>query len=221
MTTALTPTPLFDQVIRERRSVRKYDPDFEVTEQDIKDILSDAILAPSSSNLQPWRFLVIKDKELKQQLLSVVDKNNEHQVVTSSAIIAVLGDKEAYRYAGEIYQELVTAGVLTQEMCDAIVKTSTHLYSNSSDTKLREIALVDGGIVSQQLILAAKARGYDTLPMGGYDPDAFRKFFNVPDRYVPVMLIAVGKAEVGAAQRFATRRPLEDVTSWNAFNFEA
>ena len=61
MTTITTPD--FQTVIRERHSVRQYDPSVKIPREEMEEILKDAILAPSSSNLQPWRFLVIDDAE--------------------------------------------------------------------------------------------------------------------------------------------------------------
>jgi nitroreductase len=81
--------------------------------------------------------------------------------------------------------------------------------------KLKEIALTDGGIISLQLMLAAKARGYDTVPMGGFVHDSFKELFGINERYVPVMLIALGKAAVEG--RPTVRLPLEAVTHWNEF----
>lgn len=97
MSTELKAEVEFNKVIRERHSVRKYDPSWKISDEEIKEILNDAILAPSSSNLQPWRFIVVTDQELKQQLLPIA--YNQQQVVDSSVTIAVLGDIEAYRNA--------------------------------------------------------------------------------------------------------------------------
>jgi nitroreductase len=58
----------FSSVIRERHSVRKYDPHFKISQEEIIDILNEATLAPSSSNMQPWKFLVIQDAETKKEL---------------------------------------------------------------------------------------------------------------------------------------------------------
>ena len=91
----------FSAVIRERRSVRSYDPSFKISREDIKALLGDAILAPSSSNLQPWRFLVIDSEEQKQKLLPIAF--NQQQVADASAVIAVLGDLKSYTLAEDIY----------------------------------------------------------------------------------------------------------------------
>jgi len=203
----------FDTVIRDRHSVRKYDASWKMSEDEIKEILSDAILAPSSSNLQPWRFIVIQDQSLKEQLLPIA--NNQQQIVDASAVIAVIGDLNAYENVEKIHGIAVDAGVMTPEIKDMMVTNTMKVYPNVGAEKLKEIALVDGGLVSMQLMLAAKAKGYDTVPMGGYNAVQFKEMFNISDRYTPVMLIALGKAAVEA--RPSVRLPLEEVTSWNEF----
>lgn len=211
--TALHVEKDFNTVIRERHSVRKYDATWKMTEEEIKEILADAILAPSSSNLQPWRFIVIQDPSLKEKLLPVAF--NQQQVVDASAVIAVIGDLEAYQNVEKIHGLAVEAGVMTPDIKDMMVKNTMNTYPNAGAEKLKEIALVDGGLISMQLMLAAKAKGYDTVPMGGYNEEQFKQLFNISDRYKTVMLIALGKAAVEA--RPSVRLPLEDVSFWNEF----
>jgi nitroreductase len=213
VTTNLRVEQEFSKVIRDRHSVRKYDSSWKMSDEEIKGILEDAILAPSSSNLQPWRFIVITDQELKAKLLPIA--YNQQQVADASAVIAVLGDIEAYRNTERIYDQALAAGVMPQEVRDNMVKNTYNGYSSMSRERLTGIALVDGGLISMQLMLAAKARGYDTVPMGGYDPEAFREMFQIPERYTTVMLIALGKAAVEA--RPSVRLPLDAVAQWNEF----
>lgn len=103
----------FFDVIRERRSVRSYDPEIKISREELTEILRQATLAPSAANLQPWRFLVIDSPELKQRLLPIA--SNQQQVVEASAVIAVLGDLECYKFAEKIYGMAVDAGYMYAE----------------------------------------------------------------------------------------------------------
>ncbi|MDR7001381.1 nitroreductase family protein [Neobacillus niacini] len=201
----------FYKVIQERRSVRYYDPEWKIPRQEIKDMLAEAVLAPSSNNLQPWRFLVIDDQELKEKLLPIA--RNQQQVVDASAIIAVLGDMESYKEAGRIFQKSVDAGFMTEEVKNAFVSNITKSYSNRDSEVIKDIALIDAGLVSMQFMLVAKARGYDTVPMGGYDKLKFKEAFGIPERYLPIMLIAIGKASEPGHP--TTRLSVDEVTFWN------
>lgn len=197
----------FSTVIRERRSVRKYDPNFTISQEEIMEMLKEATLAPSSSNLQPWKFLVIQDEETKKELRAIA--NNQEQVETSSAVIAVLGDIEMYYNAEKVYQGAFEAGLMDKEIADRMTENSTKMYSSASKEVRKNIATFDAGLISMQLMLIAKSRGYDTVPMGGFNKQKFVERFDIEDRYFPAVLISLGKA--AAPGRETTRISAEDI----------
>lgn len=203
----------FFTVVKERRSVRHYDPSYQMTDNEIKELLEIAIQAPSSSNLQPWRFLVIKDQDTKQKLLPIA--NNQQQVVDASVVIAVLGDIKAYKNADRIYDELVEKGMMTQEVKDFYVGSIVKSYGNFPEEVATKVAMIDGGLVSMQLMLAAKAKGLDTVPMGGFDQAKFVEAFNVPENFKPVMLISVGKGVKAGFEK--VRLTLDEVVTWEKY----
>ncbi|MCA1053994.1 nitroreductase family protein [Rossellomorea aquimaris] len=203
----------FLTVARERRSVRQYDPQYKLEENEIRDILETATLAPSSSNLQPWRFLVIEDQEEKERLLPIA--NNQQQIVDASVVIAILGDREAYQNADRIYSQIAEKGNMPEDVKDMYVNSILNNYGNFPKERLAKIAHIDGGLVAMQLMLAAKAKGYDTVPMGGYDEAKFVEAFNVPESYEPIMLLSLGKGTKAGFEK--TRLPLEDILSWNRY----
>ncbi|CAH0199299.1 MULTISPECIES: nitroreductase family protein [Peribacillus] len=203
----------FITVAKERRSVRQYDAEYVMTEEEIREILDIAIQAPSSSNLQPWRFLVIQDKQTQQELLPIA--NNQQQIVDASAVIAVLADIEGYKSAERIYGELVNKGIMKNEIKEPYVASIMHNYGNFSAEKALSVAMIDGGLVSMQIMLAAKAKGYDTVPMGGYDEAKFVDAFNVPENFKPVMLISIGKGTKAGFEK--VRLPLDTVLTWNKY----
>lgn len=197
-------------VIRTRTSIRSYDPSVKISEEELKEIIGEAILAPSSSNLQPWRFLVITDDAVKEKLLPIA--NNQKQVVEAAATIVLLGDTEAYKQADAIYDRSVELG-MPKEARDAYVPRMKEYYKSLSPEAAKSIALVDGGLVAMQLMLVAKARGYDTVPMGGFSPEKLVEEFNIPSNLVPVVLISIGKAAGGGYPK--SRLTVDEVTSWN------
>jgi nitroreductase len=202
-----TLTKTLSEVIKERHSVRKYDPAFEISQEELKSMLSEATLAPSSSNLQPWRFIVIQDEDTKRELRAIA--NNQEQVETASAVIAVLGDKEMYKNVEKVYRGAFEAGFMDEVNMNRLIEGTNKTYPLASDEVRKNIASFDAGLVSMQLMLIAKDRGYDTVPMGGFNKEQFVEKFNVSERFFPVILIAVGKAVQGAFH--TTRLPLDDV----------
>lgn len=207
----------FYEIIQERRAVRYYDPVFKISDDEIKELISEAMLAPNNSNMHSWRFMVLTDQAQKDRLAPVILR--QKQVLDASAIIAVLGDKEAFRQTENIYQKSVEAGYMTAEAKEVLQQSVAKFYEDKSPEDLKNYVLIDGGLVAMQLMLAAKARGFDTLPMLGYDSALFRQAFHVPDRYHDIMLIVLGKAAQPGHPTI--RLSVDEVTSWNEMKFRA
>jgi nitroreductase len=197
---------IFD-VIQQRHSVRSYDPSVKIPHEELTEILELATRAPSSSNMQSWRFLVIDTPELKQKLLPIAF--NQQQIVEASAVIAVLGDVESNKTAAEIYGQAVKLGLMPEETAKIFVE---RIQTQSLEISKRT-ALIDGGLVAMQLMLIARAKGYDTVPMGGYEKEKFKEAFGISDRYDSIMLIAIGKAAKPGHQ--TPRLPIENVVFFN------
>ena len=206
-------------IIKERHSIRHYDPDFKISEDEIKEIIREAVFAPSGNNLQSWRFLVITDQKLKEKIYSV--SNDQHQVLEASALIIVMGDLLGYKQVEEIFSRSVKEGIVTEEykktkiakVMDTFEK-ETSRYGNPNWK--RELVIIDGSLAAMQLMLVAKAKGYDTVPMIGYNMEGLRKVLNIPDRYVNVLMIPIGKAISPAHPTL--RLDVEVITFWNGID---
>ncbi|WJH36134.1 nitroreductase family protein [Paenibacillus sp. CC-CFT747] len=202
----------FREIVAGRRSIKNYDPSVKISREEMEEILTLATLAPSSVNMQPWRFLVIESPEAKA-ILAPLARFNRNQVETSSAVIGVFGDMNNFIHAEEIYGQAVERGFMPQEVKDKILSSFKGYYETISPEDMRDVVLVDGGLVSMQLMLAARAFGYDTNPIGGYEKDKIAEAFGYDkDRYVPVMLISIGKAADSGHP--STRLPLDKVAQW-------
>jgi nitroreductase len=210
MTTTQTAMSAFD-VMKARGSVRKYEKGVEIPREELNEILELATKAPSSWNLQHWRFIVITSQERKERLLPIAF--NQQQVVDASAVIVVLGDLEANKTAKDVYGPALEAGHMSQEVFDTLMSQIEGAYQNKQWA--RDEAFLNAGFAAMQLMLAAKAKGYDTCPMGGFDRAALVKELNIPERFVPVMLLSLGKA--AAPARPTSRLPLEKVVVEETF----
>ncbi|MFY7752346.1 MAG: nitroreductase family protein [Exiguobacterium acetylicum] len=202
----------FMEIVKGRRSIRNYDTDVKISKEEMTQILEEATLAPSSVNMQPWRFLVIDSEEGKATLAPLA-KFNQVQVETSSAVIAVFGDMNAVDQLENIYDTAVAKGLMPQEVRDRQVPAIQGMYSSVSANDLKDSILIDSGLVSMQLMLVARAHGYDTNPIGGYEKDQITEAFGLEkERYVPVMLLSIGKA-VDAGYP-SVRLPINDIADW-------
>lgn len=175
-------------------------------------MLEDAALAPSAFNLQPWRFVVIDSNKGKEDLLEIAPFNFS-QINTSSAVIAVFGDLNFVDSAEEIYKETADLGYITQEIKDKMLAMVVPMYNQFSMDKKRESVLLDGGLVSMQFMLTAHAHGYATNPMSGFNKEKIAAVLGLdPERYVPILLISIGKAASDA--RPPVRLPISQITEW-------
>lgn len=189
------------QIMHDRKSVRKYKEGVEIPKEQLLYLLEQATSAPSSSNLQPWRFIVIQDEAAKQKLLPIAF--NQEQIVQSSATIAVLGDMEMYEKTAEIYEANFAQGFMSREVADHMIASTDKLYRNMSEEVRQNVVQFDAGLISMQIMLLAKDMGYDTVPMGGFDKRKFAEAFDVPANEIPILLIAIGEA---AAEAYGSSR---------------
>ena len=207
---ASTTVPFLD-VLYGRHSVRKYDSSVVISEEEIREMIEIATRAPSSSNMQPWRFLIITDPELKRKLVPIAF--NQQQVADASAVVIVLGDLEMYKKSEEIYDASFKAGFMTEEVKNNMTANSLKMYPSLPPERLKEIVVFDTGLVAMQLMLTARAKGYDTVPMGGYNRDQVIEMFGIPEQYLPTLMLPIGKA--AAPGHMTPRLPLDQITFFN------
>ena len=121
----------------------------------------------------------------------------------------MLGNIDAYKNVKKIYTQNVEEGHIDEAIKERSIANTYKVYPNAPVEACMNIASYDAGLVSMQLMLLAKERGCDTIPMGGFDKLKFAEHFNLPEHLFPIALIAIGKA---AAPAFGTSRlPLEEV----------
>jgi nitroreductase len=199
-------------VIHERTSVNKFDSSKTISEREIREIVADAIEAPSSYNIQHWRFVAVTDPEKKKQLQAAA--YNQMKVGHASATIIVLGDLRAHEKLEKIYAPLVQQGVMNKEQVNGIVQQASATYG-SNPQFARDEAIRSGAMAAMTLMIAAQTRGYATGPMIGFDPEQVKKKFNISDRYLPIMLVTLGHAAPGNWPR-KPRLGVDEVLAFNA-----
>lgn len=201
-------------VIEERHAVRSYQPNVSITREKINQLLRVATKAPSGGNLQAWRFLVIDETKQKEKLYPIAF--HQQQIIEASATIVALGDLEGYKKAHEIYAQAVFENNMPEKIATMSEAKYTNLYQNMQSDDLLQTVTVDTSLAAMQFMLLAKAEGFDTTPMRGFDKEQLAKAFKIPSRYTPVLLISLGKQKKPAYQ--TSRLPLEKVVFYNEMN---
>jgi nitroreductase len=183
---------VFD-AMKERRSVKHYDPAHVMPKEDENKLFEHAILSPTSFNIQQWRLVVVRDKALCEKIKEAAW--GQAQVADASLLIIMTADLKAWAKGGARYWQNAP-----QEVQDILVPMIEPFYKGK-DRLQRDEAMRSVGIMAQTIMLSAKAMGYDSCPMIGFEPDTVAELINLPDDHVIGMMITVGKALKPASPR--------------------
>ena len=194
--------------VEARRSIKKFDPDHTMTEEEITRLMEAVILSPTAFNIQNWRFVVITDSELKGNFRAI--GWDQAQFTDCSAIILICGDRLAYAQDTDRYW--ANAPEPTREALVGMIKG----YYGTNEEACREENFRSGGIAAQTVMLAAKAMGYDTCPMSGFDFSKAADIVNLPPGHDIIMSVVVGKSLEAARER-GGQLPLDEVCFRNSF----
>ncbi|MBM7636084.1 nitroreductase family protein [Streptococcus saliviloxodontae] len=188
-------TQTFKDIMTGRRSVRSFDPEVKISREEMEEMINEAVLAPSAVNLQPWRFVVVDSPEGKEKLQPLV-RFNSLQNETSAAMILIFGDTKPQEYAEAIYNKAVEEGKMPPEVRDKQLAAIVPMYDNASEQVMRDTVHIDASLVAMQLMLVARTHGYETNAMTGFDKEHLAETFDLdPERYLPIMILAIGKAK--------------------------
>ena len=202
----------FKDVVFNRHSVKEFDKDYKIDREEMLQILEEATKAPSSVNLQPWRFVIVESEEGKDKLRPII-KFNTKQNDSSSAMILIFGDMKCYEKTDEIYSQAVEAGYMNEDDKNKSVELFNQVYKSFSKEEMNDVVKIDSSLAAMQLMLVARAHGYDTNPIGGFEKDQLAEAFGLdPDRYVPVIIVAIGKAAYTAHK--SPRLDVKDITDF-------
>jgi len=201
-----------NDVMAERSSIRNYNTSVKISREEMADILQDAMTAPSSLNLQPWKFVVIDSEEGKEKIKPYM-MFNELQWATSSAIIAVFGDLQCGDNAEKIYASAVQNNIMPEDKKVSMVNMINSYTSSYTPDRLSNSIMLDCGFVTMQIMLSAKNYGYDTNPIGGYMREELSTALGMDTRrYLPVILLSIGKADENPHD--SIRFSVDEVTEW-------
>ena len=194
--------------IHARRAIKHYDPAHRLTDEEVRTLLSAAMQAPTAFNIQHWRFVTVTDPELRQQIRAVAW--DQAQVTDASLLVILCADKDAWKKDPARYW--VNA---PQPVQDFLVPAIGGYYQDRDQVQ-RDECMRSCGLAGMTLMLAAKAMGYDSCPMDGFDFDAVAKLIALPDDHVIAFMVAIGKGTQPAWPK-PGQLPYEQVVIENRF----
>lgn len=199
------------EAIAKRRSVKKFDPAHVMDEAEIRRLFEAVILSPTSYNIQNWRFVLVSDPERKAALRSA--GFGQAQFTDASLVVILCGDLRAHDRDPDRYWANTDPKV--REMVVSMIRGH---YGGNPGLQHDE-ALRSCSMAAQTLMLAARAMGYDTCPMIGFDFAQVGEIIGLPEDHEIVMAVTLGKALEPARPRSGPL-PLDDVLIRESFAHE-
>jgi nitroreductase len=182
----------FIQVMMRRRAVNFFDPTKPVSDDLLKHIIETAALSPSGFNLQPWQLIIVKTPSEKERLKTAAW--NQIKIAEAPVVLIIIADKDGWKPGHPVvekaWQNMVDLGYLKAEQREWFNGGAKFLYDGIENSLA--FAVKNASFFGMALMLAAKNAGLDSHPMDGFDHEAVRKAFDIPDNYFVPMLLAIG-----------------------------
>ena len=168
-----------------RRSIRQYEP-VAIPQAELRELLRLAGRAPSAYNVQPWRFVVVQDADLKNKLAAAA--YGQQQVVRAPATIVMYSDMESAldRLPESMHPDM------PQDKRDAGVQSFRATFTNQTVEERENWGNAQSNIALGYLLLLAEAKGFATSPMLGFEPDKVKALLGLPAHVRITALISIG-----------------------------
>lgn len=188
----------FNEILSRRRAINFFDPGRDVSEATLRTVVEDAVKAPSSYNLQPYKIRIFRDPEEKAALRKLAF--DQEKITEAPVVVAVLADREGWKPEcdthAKVFDTFVGEGKFVPDQKEWFCNVTAGLYGNS-DMAVQAFANKNAGLFAMAFMYSASNQGLHTHPMDGFDHDAVREAFDIPERYWIPMLIAVGHIKPG------------------------
>ena len=211
------PETAFHEVVASRRTVRDFLPD-PVPLEVLDRCLDAARLAPSSSNLQPWEFVVIRTPGARRVANAIC--LDQLPAKTAPLLLALVTHRDTWRRnRDEILRVFQSRGPMRKRqeayyrklipmiyrmgpfgLLGPLKRAASRLLSLfrptpnfMSRSDLRVMAHKSTALAAATFMLALRAEGYDSCPMEGFDPWRAAKLLHLPRGAEVNLFLAVGK----------------------------
>lgn len=171
--------------IETRRAIKQFDANHTMTEREIDELMSLTLLSPTAFNIQHWRFVLVRNPELREAIRAV--SWMQPQITEASLFVIICADLQAWEKRPDRYWRNAP-----DDVREGIVAAIGGYYGGRSQAQ-RDEAMRSCGIAAQTLMLATRAMGYDSCPMDLSDFDEVAKLIRLPEGHAVAMFVAIGK----------------------------
>jgi nitroreductase len=195
--------------IYKRRAVKQFDPEHKISAEDERKLFEAMIQAPTSFNIQHWRFVVLRDPELRAKIRKELG-NDQSQITDASLLVLFTGDVKAWQKNPERYWANAP-----KEVSDLLVGWMGPFHEGREWLQ-RDEAQRSIGMAMQTLMLAAQGLGYQSCPMIGFEVEKVAELINLPQDHVMGPMVAIGKGTKDTWPK-PGQLPLEEIVFDNSF----
>ncbi len=172
--------------VYKRRAIKHFDPNHKLSSEEEKQIFEATIQAPTSFNIQHWRFVVLRDPELRSKIREEFG-NDQAQITDASLLILFTADVKAWQKSPERYWQNAP-----KEVCELLVNWMGPFHEGREWLQ-RDEAQRSIGMALQTMMLVAEDMGYQSCPMIGFDIEKVAELIHLPEDHVMGPMVAIGK----------------------------
>jgi nitroreductase len=193
-----------------RSATKYYDADATLTDEQIAALVEIGTSAPTSFNLQNWRFIAVRSPEAKERLRPIAwNQAISYEAAVTFIIIGQLADAST---VPAVFAPMVEAGYMPADHLPEAEKGARGIYDDKPQQQ-RDEAVRSATFGAAAIIYAARSLGWGSTPMIGFDAAAARTEYVLKNNEIPVMLLAVGPMREGNWPS-KPRLPVLDVLSF-------
>lgn len=174
----------FNEVLKTRRSIRKYKPE-PIPEKYLLQLIEAAGLAPSALNLQPWRYVIIKERSLIKEIAKCSPNSF---IADSPALIICCLDPKAFDSILDVLKKSMSSG----EASLSADYESLLERDSKDEVYINTLLHLNAGISFEHILLKAVDLGLGACWIGLFDADSIKKLVGIDDRYIIPALVSVG-----------------------------
>ena len=180
----------FKDIVMQRYATKKFDGK-KIPETKINRLIEIIRFAPSALNLQPWKIKVITDQKIKEQLFPATF--NQEQAITCSHLLIFCANTDVGGLIEKVDQILKKSKV-PDEMRNRVIGLAKDMNGRMSPEQRFGWAQHQVFLALGNAVNGAKALGFDSCPMTGFDPQEYSRILKLPAHLVPTVLCPLGYA---------------------------
>lgn len=180
----------FLELNKKRRATKSFNNQ-PVDIKDIRTAIEIATLAPSANNIQPWKFVIVKEK--KVALAEAAFNTNRDQVLASQYTVALFTDTDLPKRSRKIARIGVKS--LPDDLLGYYIETLPPRFASYDDKTIGELLSLNAGIVAMNFVLALTDQKLASNIILGFDKSKVNDILDIDSRFRPELLITIGYSD--------------------------